>query len=141
MTYFHEYLLDDPDSRVHQATYTHVFFIHLPVVKVAVFSWWACCLFTDFQIFRLLLSKFLSESWSVFLFWDCWRGNSSPIKTNRFWLSWSGTMVSCGAHTHTHTLSLSPCVISHVSELEGGLIAAWKRNPVGDHKIRYFSLN
>jgi hypothetical protein len=26
--------------------------------------------------------------------------------------------------THTHTLSLSPCVISHVSELEGGLIAA-----------------
>jgi hypothetical protein len=25
--------------------------------------------------------------------------------------------------------------------LEGGLIAAWKRNPVGDHKIRYFSLN
>jgi hypothetical protein len=106
MTYFHEYLLDDPDSRVHQATYTHGFFIHLPVVKVAVFSWWACCLFANFHIFRFLLSKFLSESWSVFLFWDCWRGNSSPIKTNRFWLSWSGTMVSCGARTHTHTLSL-----------------------------------
>jgi len=116
MTYFHEYLLDDPDSRVHQATYTHVFFIHLPVVKVAVFSWWACCLFTDFQIFRLLLSKFLWESWRVEVFFV------SGLLDGKFFTDQGGPFLVelVGNHgklwrTHAHTHTLSPPVLSLTS--------------------------
>ncbi len=103
------YLLDEHRLQS-SSTYVHACFFHpstrcqsrclflvslLPVCKILRSFVWCSQRFSP----RV-------EELKCFLFWDCWTGSSSPIKTNRFWLSWSGTMVGCGARTHAHTLSL-----------------------------------
>ncbi len=81
-------------------------FLGEPVACLQIFRSFVCCS----QSFSQRV-----EELKCFLFWDCWTGNSSPIKADRFWLSWSGTMVSCGARTHTHTHTLSLPVLSRTS--------------------------